>query len=629
LNRYPQIAKVVFFMVLMLIQKEGCTQDENLEEQIRIEILEGTHKILNGVEKLEALLDLSNYYTQKNSRKAARYAKQAVILADDIFIDESNQLKPGASNILPGSYIQLGKAYYYSSKFFDSKEAFERAKQLSTTISFVEGVSSAELYLTKIDSLTQTGQELKKGFFSRSFQSLELDEKISSATLDWNINQKISSAEAHVKKYEYDQAISDYNAAIDLLKSKGDQEQTAILNAKIQEINNLYNIDHEVAENYQDAIAEQQRIAKEITGDTVIEDSQVKVVMPPDSITSTPEVNLDNLFKKSDSLNTIANAFLKNKDYDQAERYRLLSLQVEDEIKKREDTETQLILLRQQKQLSDFDLQAKKMEIERQQKTKQNIIIGTGLLFALALAVLSLYITKQRDHKKLSKAYQILEETKAKLTDAERNISKLLRQQVSEDIAKELMSGGSFLTTKKSFVCIMFLDIRGFTPWAEKKKPEEIIEYQNNIFGFMIDIVNEFNGNINQFLGDGFMATFGAPKSFNNDCQNAFNAALKIIKILKEKIRNGEIRNTKIGIGLHAGNVVTGNVGTELRKQYSITGNTVIIASRIEQLNKQFESQLTISKDVYDQLDSYEGDKSLKKIEVKGRNKPIEILTVM
>ena len=80
------------------------------------------------------------------------------------------------------------------------------------------------------------------------------------------------------------------------------------------------------------------------------------------------------------------------------------------------------------------------------------------------------------------------------------------------------------------FVCIMFVDIRDFTPMAESLSPEELIKYQNNVFGFMIDVVQKNHGNINQLLGDGFMATFGAPVSKGNDCQNAFQASLEILK---------------------------------------------------------------------------------------------------
>jgi class 3 adenylate cyclase len=174
----------------------------------------------------------------------------------------------------------------------------------------------------------------------------------------------------------------------------------------------------------------------------------------------------------------------------------------------------------------------------------------------------------------------------------------------------------------------MFLDIRDFTPMAEKLSPEELIAFQNNTFGFMIDAVQRYHGNINQLLGDGFMATFGAPVSHANDCQNAYLAAKEILAELQERIEAGLLKKIRIGIGLHAGFVVTGNVGNESRKQYSVTGNTVIIASRIEQLNKQYESQLIFTKEVYDKLDSPpEHTKGFLEVNVKGRSKPVKILT--
>jgi len=145
----------------------------------------------------------------------------------------------------------------------------------------------------------------------------------------------------------------------------------------------------------------------------------------------------------------------------------------------------------------------------------------------------------------------------------------------------------------------------------------------------MIDIVQQHSGNINQLLGDGFMATFGAPASKGNDCQNAFHAAQDILREVKERGEAGLIQKTKIGIGLHAGYVVTGNVGNESRKQYSVTGNPVIIASRVEQLNKEYKSQLIITEEVYEKL-----DKPLKltqpflEVEVKGRSHPVRILKI-
>jgi adenylate cyclase len=123
------------------------------------------------------------------------------------------------------------------------------------------------------------------------------------------------------------------------------------------------------------------------------------------------------------------------------------------------------------------------------------------------------------------------------------------------------------------------------------------------------------------------MATFGAPVSSGNDCLQAYLAANEIIQLIDEKSQNGEIPQTKIGIGLHAGHIVAGNVGTKDRKQYSITGNTVILAARLEQLNKQYGSQLIISREVFDELPSeYQNDRDFEQVKVKGRSEPMDIL---
>jgi adenylate cyclase len=210
------------------------------------------------------------------------------------------------------------------------------------------------------------------------------------------------------------------------------------------------------------------------------------------------------------------------------------------------------------------------------------------------------------------------------------NIEKLFGQQVSAEIVDEIINTKYEVSSKRRFVCIMFLDIRGFTPFTEGKKPEEIIQFQNDIFSFMIEIINKNHGIINQFMGDGFMATFGAPVSKENDCQNALNAAIEIEEELNQQIRYKKIPDIKIGIGLHAGEVVTGNVGTSTRKQYSVTGNVVILASRIEQLNKKFNSTILISKEVLDKT-TIPKDKcnSLGPVDIKGRQKLIEIYQIL
>jgi adenylate cyclase len=104
-------------------------------------------------------------------------------------------------------------------------------------------------------------------------------------------------------------------------------------------------------------------------------------------------------------------------------------------------------------------------------------------------------------------------------------------------------------------------------------------------------------------LGDGIMATFGIPSSNPLHADMAFEAALKIRRKISELVQHQIIPDTKIGLGLHTGDVITGNIGNENRKQYSISGTAVIIAFRIEQLNKEFNSNLLISQAVKDKIE--------------------------
>jgi adenylate cyclase len=184
----------------------------------------------------------------------------------------------------------------------------------------------------------------------------------------------------------------------------------------------------------------------------------------------------------------------------------------------------------------------------------------------------------------------------------------LFGQQISPQIVDNILKNHNELSGARKKVCIMFLDIRQFTPFVENHQPEEVVAYLNTLFGFMIDIVQSHHGVINQFLGDGFMATFGAPVSIGNSSQHATEASLEIMEMLNRELKKGNIPETRIGIGLHYDEAVTGNIGSSKRKQYSITGKVVIMASRIEQLNKKYDTTLLISEEVFNQLNSLTQD---------------------
>jgi adenylate cyclase len=242
---------------------------------------------------------------------------------------------------------------------------------------------------------------------------------------------------------------------------------------------------------------------------------------------------------------------------------------------------------------------------------KSNLIIVCGVIAG--------YVAEQIKKKINNVSNSLVERNK---------VINMFGQQISSSIVEYLIENDNKIISERKYVCVMFLDIRDFSQLAESMQPEEIIKFQNDVFGFMIEIINNHHGIINQFLGDGYMATFGAPLSSGNDSQNAVNAAIEITEELKRRNNNAEFPRTNIGIGLHSGYVVAGNVGTDIRKQYSISGNTVILASRIEQLNKKYNSQILISKEVLDNVNISNEIVSHGKVEIKGREEPIEIFQI-
>jgi adenylate cyclase len=125
------------------------------------------------------------------------------------------------------------------------------------------------------------------------------------------------------------------------------------------------------------------------------------------------------------------------------------------------------------------------------------------------------------------------------------------------------------------------------------------VAYLNTLFEFMIASVNSNHGIMPQLLGDGSMAIFGAPLSFGNDAANAVRAALETVERVQREVEAQGIPPTRIGIGLHAGEVLSGTVGSALHKEYKVTGDVVNLASRIEQSNKEFNTQLLISETVW------------------------------
>lgn len=244
------------------------------------------------------------------------------------------------------------------------------------------------------------------------------------------------------------------------------------------------------------------------------------------------------------------------------------------------------------------------------------IHVTKGLLI-LAAGIITGVVTNKLK-KGFLKSFQSISEKK--------HIMSMFGQHVSPVVMEKLLHQKNAAEGEIQNVCVMFLDIRDFTTFSETRSPQEVVSFLNSLFEFMIEIVNRNNGIINKFLGDGFMAVFGAPFSDGFDCRNAVNASKEIMQKLQDEIAAGNIIPTKLGIGLHSGEAVTGNIGSIQRKEYTIIGDVVNLASRIESLNKQFNSQLLISEMVKTALGDAGNDAiSLGKVVVKGRAEPVEI----
>jgi adenylate cyclase len=213
-------------------------------------------------------------------------------------------------------------------------------------------------------------------------------------------------------------------------------------------------------------------------------------------------------------------------------------------------------------------------------------------------------------------------------TAEDRNeIVSMFGKHVSPEVVDQLLAHGAELRGEKKEVCVMFLDIRNFTGFAEQRTPEEVVDYLDRLFEFMIEIVNRNQGIINKFLGDGFMAVFGAPLSTGRDCLNAVTASHEILSRLRNDVELGLLPETNIGIGLHAGEAVTGNIGSSLRREYTVIGDVVNLASRIEKLNKEFGSNLLVSEAVWKSAFSeHLRDATPKgRVQVRGRVDPIQV----
>mgnify|MGYP002623799190 CR=1 FL=1 len=179
---------------------------------------------------------------------------------------------------------------------------------------------------------------------------------------------------------------------------------------------------------------------------------------------------------------------------------------------------------------------------------------------------------------------------------------------VTPQVRDYLLNGNVALGGENLPVTVMFCDIRSFTSLSENMEPEKVVSLLNLYFTALEKCITAHNGVINKYIGDAVMALFGAPVKLKNHAEAAFKAALDMRKSLETMNRDFIDRGfpaLHFGIGLHSGNVLAGNIGAANRMEYTVIGDTVNTASRIEGLCKTYKTDLLISQSTLDGIKSF------------------------
>jgi len=202
---------------------------------------------------------------------------------------------------------------------------------------------------------------------------------------------------------------------------------------------------------------------------------------------------------------------------------------------------------------------------------------------------------------------------------------------VSKAVRDEILGGRVTLSGELKEVTVLFADLRDFTRLVETTPPREVVTIINTYFKSMTEAINAHHGLVLQFIGDEIEAVFGAPVALENHQQWAVDAALKMRKRLSQvnlHLANQGFPPLRHGIGLHTGKVVAANIGSTQRLSYALVGETVNIASRIQDLNKDFDTDILISDAVRQGLNHCSEMTPLPPVSVKGIREPLHLFSL-
>jgi class 3 adenylate cyclase len=213
--------------------------------------------------------------------------------------------------------------------------------------------------------------------------------------------------------------------------------------------------------------------------------------------------------------------------------------------------------------------------------------------------------------------------------EREEKLRKLFEKYVPSPIIKRFVNSGEMelFRGEESSITALFLDIRGFTSSSENMDPQAVVSFLNNYFDKCSVLVSEANGHINKYLGDGFFAVFGAPEPLDDHVICAFNTARRILEMSKDFILEGA--PVKIGIGLHTGQAIMGNIGSHTKIEYTGVGDTVNTAARLQEITKIYQGfPIIMTREVWEKLSGhsdYQAITSLGAIRIRGKKESLEV----
>ena len=205
---------------------------------------------------------------------------------------------------------------------------------------------------------------------------------------------------------------------------------------------------------------------------------------------------------------------------------------------------------------------------------------------------------------------------------------------MSEDVMKRVIMNidNLGLGGKKSVVTVLFADIRGFTSMLATMSAQQVSEILNEYFTEMEPIITKYNGIINKFIGDAVMAVFGEPIQDKNHPANAvkcgYEMLLKVKELQKKWAQEGKPK-IEIGIGINTGEVFVGNIGSVNRMEYTVIGDTVNLASRLESYNKIYKTKMLISSSTYEETKGIVDVIRISDVEIRGKSHKMDIYEVL